>query len=142
MELDTSRWSGDGELTQLIVERLRSESRIAHLTVEDSPASREDAGYMFISNEMFITPAITVHREAMRGWLPWPTSRAVRTAALTLADVEAVLSGDEAVGPPDVSDHGMLQYLRTQRIIPAYQTRGYKLVELIRLYVVEAETSR
>ena len=36
----------------------------------------------------------------------------------------------------------MLQYLRTQRIIPAYQTRGYKLVELIRLYMIEAESSR
>ena len=24
----------------------------------------------------------------------------------------------------------MLQYLRTERIVPAYQTRGYKLVEL------------
>ena len=28
----------------------------------------------------------------------------------------------------------MLQYLRTERIVPPYQTRGYKLVELVRLY--------
>ena len=142
MELDTSRWSGDGEFTQVIVERLRSEPRIAHVRIEDSPASREDTGYTFISNEVFITPTVTLRHERVQRWLPWPISRAVRTAALTIADLEAVLSGDEAVGPPDVSDHGMLQYLRTQRIVPAYQTRGYKLVELIRLYVVEAESSR
>ena len=30
----------------------------------------------------------------------------------------------------------MLQYLRTERIIPPYQTRGYKLVELVRIYEV------
>jgi hypothetical protein len=28
----------------------------------------------------------------------------------------------------------MIQYLRTERIIPPYQTRGYKLVELVRIY--------
>jgi hypothetical protein len=28
----------------------------------------------------------------------------------------------------------MLQYLRTERIVPPYQTRGYKLVELVRVY--------
>ena len=28
----------------------------------------------------------------------------------------------------------MLQYLRAERIVPAYQTRGYKLVELVRIY--------
>jgi hypothetical protein len=33
----------------------------------------------------------------------------------------------------------MLQYLRTERIVPPYQTRGYKLVELVRIYEVDAE---
>ena len=28
----------------------------------------------------------------------------------------------------------MLQYLRTERIVPPYQTKGYKLVELVRIY--------
>jgi hypothetical protein len=28
----------------------------------------------------------------------------------------------------------MLQYLRTERIVPPYQTRGYKLVEMVRIY--------
>ena len=30
----------------------------------------------------------------------------------------------------------MLQYLRAERIVPPYQTRGYKLVELVRIYEV------
>ena len=37
---------------------------------------------------------------------------------------------------PDYADDEMLQYLRTERIIPPYQTRGYKLVELVRVYEV------
>jgi len=38
------------------------------------------------------------------------------------------------VGAPDYADEGMIQYLRAERIIPPYQTRGYKLVELVRIY--------
>jgi hypothetical protein len=30
----------------------------------------------------------------------------------------------------------MIQFLRTERIVPPYQTRGYKLVELVRVYEV------
>ena len=40
------------------------------------------------------------------------------------------------IGAPDYADAGMIQYLRTERIVPPYQTRGYKLVELVRLYEV------
>jgi len=32
----------------------------------------------------------------------------------------------------------MLQYLRTQRIIPPYQTRGYKVIEMVRVYEASA----
>jgi hypothetical protein len=31
-----------------------------------------------------------------------------------------------------------MQYLRTERIVPPYQTRGYKLVELVRIYDASA----
>ena len=52
--------------------------------------------------------------------------------------------GRDAFGIADMlridSDEGMLQYLRTERIIPPYQTRGYMLVELVRIY--ETGTSR
>jgi hypothetical protein len=45
-----------------------------------------------------------------------------------------VLTAVGEIGAPDYSDEGMMQYLRTERIIPPYQTRGYKLVELVRIY--------
>ena len=40
----------------------------------------------------------------------------------------------EGVDPADYTDEAMMHYLRTERIIPPYQTRGYKLVELLRIY--------
>jgi hypothetical protein len=43
------------------------------------------------------------------------------------------------VGAPDYADEGMLQYLRSERIVPPYQTRGYKLVELVRVYEGNAD---
>ena len=50
---------------------------------------------------------------------------------MTLPGLEAALTVIDGVGPPDYGDEGMLQYLRAERIIPPYQTRGYKLVELV-----------
>jgi hypothetical protein len=48
----------------------------------------------------------------------------------------AALGAIDDVGAPDYGDEGMLQYLRAERIIPPYQTRGYKLVEMVRIYEV------
>jgi hypothetical protein len=53
-----------------------------------------------------------------------------------------MLAAIEGVGPADYADPGMIQYLRTERIVPPYQTRGYKVVELIRLYEMGTEPSR
>jgi hypothetical protein len=53
---------------------------------------------------------------------------------MTLTTLEVRLSASERVGPPDYTDNAMLQYLRAERIVPPYQTRGYKLVELVRIY--------
>jgi len=53
--------------------------------------------------------------------------------------LERVLAALPEVGEPDYSDAGMLQYLRTERVIPPYQTRGYKLVELVRIYEIRPE---
>jgi hypothetical protein len=55
---------------------------------------------------------------------------------MTLAELATALRAMEDVGEPDYGDEGMLQYLRAERIVPAYQTRGYKLVELVRIYEV------
>jgi hypothetical protein len=53
-----------------------------------------------------------------------------------LAELATALTAMEDVGEPDYGDDGMLQYLRAERIVPPYQTRGYKLVELVRIYEV------
>jgi len=55
---------------------------------------------------------------------------------MTLDELDTVLTDDDAIASPDYADEGMIQFLHTQRIVPPYQTRGYKLVELVRLYEV------
>jgi hypothetical protein len=61
-------------------------------------------------------------------------SRTVARKRLTIAGLERLLADAAHIGAPDYSDEGMLQYLRAERIVPPYQTRGYKLVELVRIY--------
>jgi hypothetical protein len=138
MELDTSKWSGEGEFTSLLVERLRTLAPIALVRVENAPASRSDADYNFISNELFVGFATTTRHEPVRRWGFLPGSRAVTEKEMTIAGLEQALTGIADVGAPDYSDDGMLQYLRSERIVPPYQTRGYKLVELVRIYEVGA----
>jgi hypothetical protein len=134
MELDTSKWSGEGEFTTLLVERLREVAAVHALRVEDAPASRAESDYNFISNELFVAFETAVRTEPVRRLGVFPGSRTVTYQKLDVAGLEARMTADPDIGPPDYSDDGMLQYLRTERIIPPYQTRGYKLVELVRLY--------
>jgi hypothetical protein len=51
-----------------------------------------------------------------------------------MAGLAAWLAAEGDIGPADYADEGMVQYLRTERVVPPYQTRGYKLVELVRIY--------
>ena len=53
---------------------------------------------------------------------------------MTLAGLEFALAAHTDIGAPEYGDAGMLQYLRTERIVPPFQTRGYKLVEMVRIY--------
>ena len=140
MELDTSKWSGEGEFTAVLVERLRALSSIAMVRVEDAPASRSDADYNFISNELFVAFTTKVRRERFNRFGILPASRAVVEKDLTIAGLEQALAALSDVGAPDYSDDGMLQYLQTTRIVPPYQTRGYKLVELVRIYEIGSES--
>jgi hypothetical protein len=134
MDVQTAGWSGDGEFTQTLIDVLQDLPGIAGLRVEDSPASRDDTGYLFLSNEIHVRFEMHDRVEQTR-WLGlFPARRQIREPALTLAALESMLEQRGEIGPPDYSDEGMLQYLRTERIIPPYQTRGYKLVELVRIY--------
>jgi hypothetical protein len=122
VELDASGWSGDGAFTQVLIDALR-DAGIRYLRVEDAPASRADSMFSFVSNELF------VGFDQRRG-------------ALTFGDLEPFFCAREAIGAPDYSDEGMIQYLRTERIIPPYQTRGYKLIELVRIYQAGSAPAR
>ena len=132
--VDSAGWSGEGEFTQKLIERLRAVEHLAGVKVEDAPATRSDADYNFVANEIFVTFA-TADREEPTKLLGFiPAKKRVTEKRMTLAGLAAVLEGSDGIGPADYGDEGMLQYLRTERIIPPYQTKGYKLVELVRIY--------
>jgi hypothetical protein len=136
MQVDTSNWSGEGTFTQVLIDRLREMDRVILVRVEDAPATRSEADYNFISNELFIGFAAVDRVEPIKRFGFLPGSRVVTESAMTLVGLEAALTALPDVGAPDYGDEGMLQYLRAERIIPPYQTRGYKLLELVRLYQV------
>jgi hypothetical protein len=135
-ELETSAWSGEGTFTQILIDRLREMIGVGYVRVEGAPATRSDADYNFISNELYVGFDTVERRERIRRFGLLPGSRTVTEKAMTLPGLEAALAGIEGVGPPDYGDEGMLQYLRAERIIPPYQTRGYKLVEMVRIYEI------
>ncbi|HZP48505.1 MAG TPA: hypothetical protein VFB07_08225 [Vicinamibacterales bacterium] len=141
-EVDAAKWSGEGAFTQLLIERLRALPAIAAVRVEDAPTSRSEADYNFISNEVFVAFAVNRRRERVRRFGVIPASRWIVDKAMAMPQLEQALSGIDGIGAPDYSDEGMLQYLRTERIVPPYQTRGYKLVELVRIYEAGVEIRR
>jgi len=141
VNLDTSKWSGEGVFTQLLIERLADVDAVRSLRVEDAPATRSDADYNFISNELFVGFATLNRRDPIKRFGLLPGSRTVTERVMTLHDLEQTLAGIADIGAPDYGDEGMLQFLRTERIVPPYQTRGYKIVELVRIYEAGPEKS-
>jgi hypothetical protein len=140
MNVDVSKWSGEGTFTQTLVDRLKQIDGLALVRVEDAPASRSEADYNFMSNEIFVVFETGTRDEPTRVLGLFPGKRAVIYKKMSVADLEKVLTAAPEIGAPDYADDAMLQYLRTERVIPPYQTKGYKLVELVRVY--EAGTPR
>jgi hypothetical protein len=136
LEIDSKAWSGEGTFTQFVVDRLRDVDAVRFVRVEDTPATRSDADYNFISNEIYVGFATTDRVERVKRFGILPATRVVTEKAMTLAGLEQALTGIDGIGAPDYGDDGMLQYLRAERIVPPYQTKGYKLVELLRIYEV------
>jgi len=141
MEFDPSGWSGEGTFTAALVEQLKTFDSIDLVRVEDAPSSRTDADYNFISNEVYVRFRRVSSVEAGRWLGVVPVRRTVWKPVMTLGDLESRLAALADVGAPDFADEGMLQYLKTERIIPPYQTRGYKIVELVRIYSLKADHS-
>jgi hypothetical protein len=135
-ELDTSAWSGEGTFTTLLIDRLRDVSGVRFVRVEDAPATRSDADYNFISNELFVDFDTTSRTERTTRFGFLPATRVVTEKSMTIGGLAAALTAIPDIGAPDYGDQGMLQYLRAERIVPPYQTRGYKIVELVRIYEV------
>lgn len=133
MDVDATGWSGEGEFTATLVAHLRTLPAIAYLRIEDAPASHTEANYNFISNEIYLRFQVERVRVPKRllGMVPVP--RTAYKPVLTLDELERQLAASP-LGPPDYADEAMLQYLKTERIIPAYQTRGHKVIELVRIY--------
>jgi hypothetical protein len=123
MNLEASGWSGEGTFTKLLIAALREIPGVEALRVEDAPTSRADTGFSFISNELYVLFGSTTHSLRRR-----------KEKLMTLDGLELALSDLPEIGAPDYSDDGMLQYLRTERILQPYQTRSYKMIELVRLY--------
>ncbi|HEY2907651.1 MAG TPA: hypothetical protein VGJ29_17245 [Vicinamibacterales bacterium] len=142
MQIDTEKWSGEGAFTQVLIDQLKSMDRVAFLRVEDAPASRSEADYNFISNEIFVGFETVVRKERVRRFGVLSTSRDVVEKTMTLEALERALGAISGVGEPDYSDPSMMQYLRAERVVPPYQTRGYKLVELVRIYEVGADGAK
>jgi len=138
MRVDAAGWSGEGEFTAVVVESLKAFDAIELLRVEDAPASRAEPGYAFISNEIYVRfrrPALA-WASRLLGW----TRAGGRTMerAMTLAGLGRLLGGLPAVGEPDYADDGLLQYLKAERITAPHQTKGIKVVELVRIYEADS----
>ena len=133
-EVDTTNWSGEGTFTQIVIDRLRTLDAIGLVRVEDAPASRSEADYNFVSNEVFVRFSTKDREERTTRFGFLPSRRVVQEKAMSVSGLEQALAAIDGIGPADYSDEGMIQYLRTERIVPPYQTKGYKLVELVRVY--------
>jgi hypothetical protein len=131
---DAEKWSGEGAFTQVVIDRLKTVERVTAVRVEDAPASRSEADYNFMSNEVFVTFALSERQEPTRRLGIFPGTKRVAEKTMTLDALKRILETSEGIGPADYADDGMIQYLRTERVVPPYQTRGYKLVELVRIY--------
>lgn len=134
MNVDSSGWSGEGTFTQVLIDCLSQIETVDFVRVEDAPASRSEADYNFVSNEVFVRFSTRDREERIMRFGFVPARRVVQEKTMTFSGLEQALAARDGIGPADYSDDGMIQYLRTERIVPPYQTKGYKIVELVRIY--------
>lgn len=133
-EIDSSRWSGEGDFTRKLVDWCAAQPAVTFVRVEDAPSSRTDVEYNFVSNEIFLRFRTRDRIETRRLLKIVPIRRVAAEKLMTIGRLESQLAGAAEIGAPDYADEAMIQYLRTERVVPPYQTRGYKLIELVRIY--------
>ncbi len=135
-DIHRDEWSGEGDFTQTLIDWLSEQETVALVRVEDAPSTRSDVEYNFISNEIFLGFQTRDRVERERLWGLFPRRRTITDKLMTIAELESALNDDSELPSPDYADDGMIQFLHAQRIIPPYQTKGYKLIELVRIYEV------
>lgn len=134
MDVDRERWSGEGDFTEQLLAWLAARDDVAFLRVEDAAATRAEVDYNFVSNEIYVRFRTRGRQVRRRLWGVIPVRRTVAEKVTTMEALETALADDPELGAPDYADEGMIQYLHARRVIPPYQTRGYKLIELVRIY--------
>ena len=92
------KWSGEGAFTQRMIDQLAQVAEIEAIFVEDAPASRSDADYNFISNEIFVGFATVSRQERIRRFGFLPGSRTVTEMAMTVPGLEAALTSVPDIG--------------------------------------------
>src|SRR5947208_15427346 len=106
-ELDTSAWSGEGTFTQLLLDRLSGIDAIRLVRVEDAPATRSDADYNFISNEVYVGFQTIDRTEPVRRFGFLPGTRIVVEKVMTIETLERTLAAVAGMGAPDYSADAM-----------------------------------
>ena len=134
VRIDRDQWSGEGDFTEQLLLWLAEQPGIVSMRVEDASATRADVEYNFISNEIYVEFGVREFYQKRRVLGVIPLRRKSLEKAMTLEKLNVALSADSEFGEPDYADEGMIQFLHTERIIPPYQTKGYKLIELVRIY--------
>ena len=134
--IDRQQWSGEGDFTQTLIDWFLERDNITFLKVEDSASTRADVDYNLISNEIFLKFRTRERIERERVWGIVPRKRTVIDKIMTLEQLASELGNEDEIGVPEFADETMIQFLRTERVIPPYQTKGYKLIELVRIYEV------
>src|SRR4029453_7114570 len=123
-ELDAANWPGEGSFTQIVIDRLRELEAVRSVRVEDAPATRSEADYNFISNEVFVEFTTTTRLEPIKRFGILPATRSVKQKSMTIADLEKSLAALDDIGEPDYADEAMLQYLGAGRVGPRVQRGG------------------
>ena len=84
-EIDRAGWTGEGTFTQVLIDRLGEVEGVRFLRIENAPATRSDADYNFISNELFVAFETAVRTEPVRRLGVFPGSRKVTYQKLDVA---------------------------------------------------------
>ncbi|MGH9198810.1 MAG: hypothetical protein ACRD1T_24170, partial [Acidimicrobiia bacterium] len=96
--VDTTNWSGEGEFTQTVLDRLKSIETISFIRVEDAPSTRSEANYSFISNEIYVGFVSRSRTEPTIRFGVWRSLRTVEEKMMSLSLLERELTSSETIG--------------------------------------------